>query len=52
MVKTLRLSINNDYFSNNEEFSRSNEYFNKPKKNELENILNQAITIINNEHYN
>ena len=39
MVKTLRLSINNDYFSNNEEFSRSNEYFNKPKKNELENII-------------
>ena len=39
LVKNLRLSINNDYFSNNDELSRSNEYLNKPKKNELENII-------------
>ena len=34
MIKNLRLTINNDYFSNNDELSRSNEYLNKPKKNE------------------
>ena len=39
MVKNLRLTINNDYFSINDELSRSNEYLNKPKKNELENII-------------
>ena len=39
MVKNLRLTINHDYFSINDELSRSNEYLNKTKKNELENII-------------
>ena len=39
MVKNLRLTINNDYFSINDELSRSNEYLNKRKKNEYENII-------------
>ena len=39
MTKTIRLTINNDYYSINDDFSKSNEYNNNNKKNELENII-------------
>ena len=39
MAKTLRLTINNDYFSNGDEISKSIEYNYSKKNNELENII-------------
>ena len=39
MTKTLRLTINSDYYSINNETSKSNEYLKNTKDNELENII-------------
>lgn len=39
MTKIIRLTINNDYYSNNDDFSKSHEYNINNKKNELENII-------------
>ena len=39
LTKTLRLTINSDYYSISDNFSKSYEYSNDRKKNDLENII-------------
>ena len=39
MTKALRLTINNDYYSINDDMSKSSEQFVNKKKNEIENII-------------
>ena len=39
MTKTIRLTINNDYYSNYDDISKSNEQILNKKKNEIENII-------------
>ena len=39
MTKTLRLTINNDYYTNYDDISKSNEQVLNKKKNEIENII-------------